>query len=237
LLTAAALGAARARTAYVEARQSIDHQRLWADLLSSAALSFNLFGDLAAELAVADRAVHGWFPDAPGHVRDVRFAHSPGWFDAAYLNSLCSFDTVFVLDRDDGIHGAVAVDVKYHERSKPETPRPGNLARYIEVAERSQVFAPGAIDALARRGDLCVMWIEHLLLLSMLQHPSGSWTWGRYVVVHPAGNADVVDACARYRTMLADETSFVTMTLEQLLDSGTLPRTTVAALRQRYVPD
>ena len=31
-------------------------------------------------------------------------------------------------------------------------------------------------------------WLEHLLLLSMLQHPSGEWTWGRYVVVHPAGN-------------------------------------------------
>jgi hypothetical protein len=116
LLTASALDAARARTAYIEARQSFDHQRLWADLLSSVALSFNLFGDLA----LADRAVHRWFPNTPGHVSELRFAHSPGWFDPAYINSLRSFDTVFILDLDDGSRGIVAVGVRYHERNKSE---------------------------------------------------------------------------------------------------------------------
>ena len=234
-LSSAALQAARARTAYVEPRQSIDHQRLWVDLLSSAALSFNLFGDLAANLAAADRAVHGWFPDAPGRVTEVRFAHSPGWFDPVYINSLRSFAAAFILDLQDGTRGILAVDVKYHERIKPETPRPDNLDRYSEVAERSHVFAPGAINTLNRRGELCVMWIEHLLLFSMLQHPSDDWTWGRYAVVHPAGNCDVVDACARYRSMLADEATFASMTLERLLATGTLPRPTVTSLRDRYV--
>jgi hypothetical protein len=234
-LTSAALDAVRARTAYIEARQSIDHQRLWVDLLSSPALSFNLFGDLAADLPLADRAVHHWFPDAPGHVSELRFAHSPGWFDPAYINSLRSFDTVFVLDLDDGSRGIVAVSVKYHERNKPETPRPDNLARYTVVAERSQLFAPGAIDTLKKRSDLCVMWIEHLLLFSMLQHPSAGWMWGRYLVVHPAGNCDLVDACGRYRAMLADDATFATMTLEQLLDTGTLRGSTVKALRGRYL--
>jgi hypothetical protein len=45
------------------------------------------------------------------------------------------------------------------------------------------------------------MWLEHLLLLSMLQHVSGSWNWGRYVVVHPAGNSDVAEAGDRYRDL------------------------------------
>lgn len=234
-LSAAALDAARARTTYIEPRQSIDHQRLWADLLSSLALSFNLFGEHAADLALADRAVHDWFPDAPGRVSELRFAHSPGWFDPAYLNSLRSFATMFVLHLDDGTRGLVAVDVMYHERNHAETPRPDNLDRYREVAERSQVFAPGAIDMLTARGDLCVMWIEHLLMFSMLQHPSDNWTWGRYVVVHPAGNSDVVDACARYRGMLADESTFAPVTLEHLLDTSTLAGS-VAALRRRYIP-
>jgi hypothetical protein len=234
-LTPTAMDAARSRMAFVEARQSLDKQRLWADLLSSPALSFNLFGDLVADLALADRAVHHWFPDAPGHVSELRFTHSPGWFDPAYINSLRSFDTVFVLDLDDGSRGLVAVSVKYHERNQPETPRTENLARYTEVAERSHVFAPGAIDMLKKRGDLCVMWIEQLLLFSMLQHPSDGWTWGRYLVVHPAGNCDIVDACSRYRTMLTDEATFATMTLEQLLDTETLGRPTVKALRDRYL--
>ncbi len=235
-LTAAALDAVRARTSFIEPRQSIDHQRLWADLLSSPAMSFNLFGELAADLALADRAVKGWFPDAPGHVSELRFAHSPGWFDPAYLNSLRSFDTALILDLDDGSRGLVAVSVKYHERNKPEIPRTENLSRYGEVAERAHVFAPGAIDMLKRRSDLCVMWIEHLLLYSMLQHPSDGWTWGRYIVVHPAGNCDIVDACSRYRTLLVDDTTFTAMTLEHLLDTTPLADSTIAALRGRYLP-
>jgi hypothetical protein len=234
-LTADALAAARARTSFVEPHQSFDHQRLWADLLSSEAMAFNLCGDLAADLELADRAVHAWWPDAPGTVCDVRFAHSPGRFDPTYLNSLRAFDAAFVLDRGDGTQGIVAVDIKVHERAKAEIPRPSNLRRYLEVAERSGAFRPDATDALEGRSELAVMWLEHLLLLSMLQHASGAWTWGRYVVVHLGGNEDVAEQCARYRTLLADASTFSSVTLEELLDAAVMPAPTVAALRERYL--
>jgi len=236
LLTAGALDAAKARTSFIEPHQSFDHQRLWADLLSSEAMAFNLFGDLAADLRLADRAVHTWWPDAPGTVREVRFAHSPGRFDPAYLNSLRAFDLAFVLDLDDGTQGIVGLDTKYHERAKPETPKPSNLRRYLEVAERSGVFEAGAIDAVKGRSDLAVMWLEHLLLLSMLQHASGTWSWGRYVVVHPAGNSDFADACARYRGLLVEKSTFSSVTVEEALDANVLPARTAKALRKRYLP-
>jgi hypothetical protein len=234
-LTAGALDAARARTSIVEPHQSFDHQRLWADLLWSPTMAFNLFGDLAGNLGLADRAVHTWWPDAPGTVCDVRFAHSPGRFDPAYLNSLRAFDAAFVLDLDDGTRGIVALDTKYHEWAKPETPKPNNLWRYLEVAGRSGVFAPGASDAVKGRTELAVMWLEHLLLLSMLQHASGTWSWGRYVVVHPAGNTDFAEACTRYADLLLDRSTFSSTTTEELLDAGVLPRKTTAALRDRYI--
>jgi hypothetical protein len=223
-----ALVAARTRTSAIEPHQSIDHQRIWAELLWSPAVAFNVFGDLAAELELADGAVHAWWPDAPGRVTEVRFEHSPGWLDPAYLNSLRSFDTVFLLER-----GVVAVDVKYHERAKAEKPKPENAARNVEVAEKSQAFAPGAIDRLLGRSELAVMWLEHLLLLSMLQHSSRRWRWGRYVVVYPAGNSDVAELCSRYRELLADESTFATVTLEELLDSGVL--SSAGVLRDRYL--
>jgi hypothetical protein len=235
-LTAGALDAARARTSIVELHQSFDHQGLWADLLSSAALAFNLFGDLAADLGLADRAVHTWWSDARGSACEVRFAHSPGRFDPAYLNSLRAFDAAFVLDLGDGTQGIVGVDTKYHERTKAETPKPSNLRRYLEVAERSAVFEAGATDAVKGRTDLAVMWLEHLLLLSMLQQASGMWTWGRYIVVHPAGNTDFADACNRYRDLLADASTFFSMTVEELLDTDVLPAHTAVALRERYIP-
>jgi hypothetical protein len=234
-LTADALAAARARTSVTEAHQSFDHQGLWADLLSSPAVAFNLFGDPAADPALADRTVHTWWPDAPGTVREVRFAHSPGRLDPAYLNSLRAFDAAFVLDLGDGTQGIVGVDTKYREWNKPEIPKPSNLWRYLQVAERSGAFATGAVDAVKGRSDLAVMWLEHLLLLSMLQHPSGAWAWGRYVVVHPAGNTDIADACHRYRRLLAGQATFSSMTLEELLDAGALPARTAAAVRDRYL--
>jgi hypothetical protein len=235
-VTARALEAARARTSTIEPHQSFDHQRLWAELLWSPAMAFNLFGDLAADLGLADRAVHAWWPDAPGTVCEVRFAHSPGRFDPAYLNSLRAFDAAFVLDLDGGTQGIVSVDTNYHERTKPEIPKPINLPRYLEVADRSGVFRSGAIDAVKGRSDLAVMWLEHLLLLSMLQHVSGTWKWGRYVVAHPAGNSDFADACARYRDLLADQSTFSSVTIEEILDANVLPAQTTAALRERYVP-
>jgi hypothetical protein len=234
-LTAGALEAARARTSFVEPHQSFDQQRLWAELLWSATLAFNLFGDLAADLELADRAVHRWWPDAPGTVCEIRFAHSPGRFDPAYLGSLRAFDAAFVLDLDDGTRGIVAVDVEYHERAKSAIRKPIGLPRQLEVAERSGAFDSKTVEAVDRT-DLLVMSLEHLLLLSMLQHASAAWSWGRYVVVHPAGNTDFADACSRYGALLVDRSTFGSATMEELLESGVLPSETTAALRERYIP-
>ena len=236
-LSTAALAAARARTSMVERHQSFDHQRLWADLLSSAALAFNLFGDLAGDLDLADRAVHAWWPDATGTVSAVRFAYSPGRLDPEYLNSLRAFDAAFVLDARDGTRGIVAVDIEYHERAKRETPKPTNLTRYLAVARASGAFRQDALETLAGPSPFAVMWLEHLLLLSMLQHASGTWTWGRYIVVHSAGNTDIADLIDRYRWFLADDATFGTLTLDALLDADVLPAGTSAALRERYLPD
>ena len=85
------------------------------------------------------------------------------------------------------------------------------------------------------RSDLWHLWLEHLLLLSMLQHQSGSWTWGRYLFVYPSGNVDMADADARYRRLLADDATFASMTLEELLATNVLPKKTTSVVRRRYV--
>ena len=234
-LTAGAVEAARERTSFIEPHQSFDHQRLWAELLWSPTMAFNLFGDLAADLTLGDRAVHTWWADTPGTLSEVRFAHSPGRFDPEYLGSLRAFDAAFILDLDDGTHGIVGVDVKYHEPAKPAIRKPSGLRRHLEVAGRSGVFDSTTIEAVDRT-DLLVMSLEHLLVLSMLQHVSGTWSWGRYVVVHPAGNTDFADACSRYRALLVERPTFASATIEELLGAGVLPGRTVRALRDRYLP-
>jgi hypothetical protein len=234
-VTAAALAAAKARTSITEPHQSFDHQRLWADLLWSPTLALNLFGDLARDLRIANRAIHAWWPDAPGRVSAVRFAHSPGRLDRAYIGSLVAWDAAFVLDLGQGTQGIIAVDTKYHEAARLAIAKPARLRRYQAVARTSGVFKPRAIGALDRTG-LLVMWLEHLLALSTLQHPNSSVRWTRYVVTYPAGNSDFAGACARYADFLIDRSSFGSSTIEELLDARVLPARTTTALRERYLP-
>jgi hypothetical protein len=234
-LTAGALAAAKARTSIIEPHQSFDHQRLWADLLSSVSMCFNLFGDPAADLGLADRAVHMLWPDVPGTVGEVRFAHSPGRLDPAWLGNLVAFDVAFVLDLGDGTQGIVGVVTAYHDVNRRQPPKPTRLPRYREITDRSGYFGPAAIDAV-NGTELIHIWLDHLLVLSMLQHPSRAWRWGRLVVVHPAGNSDFANACSRYRALLVDQSTFASVTVEELLEADVLPVQTTAALRDRYLP-
>lgn len=234
-LTNSALDAARVRASTVEPHQIFDQRSFWADLLSSEAMTVNLFGDLAGDVERADRAIHRWWPATPGRVTEVRFAHSPGRLDPSYANSRRSFDAVFLLALPDGSNGVVAIDVKYREVVERHGVKPSHMSRFVEIHHRSGAFEPGAVNTL-NPSRLSMIWLEHLLLLSMLQHESGRWTWGRYVVVHPEANTDIAHATDEYRRLLTDDATFGATTTEELLAASELRRTTVAGLRRRYLP-
>ena len=234
-LTPAAREAVEARLAVKEPHQLIDTQRLWADLLSSMPMCFNLFGDFAADLPLADRAVHTWWPGSPGEVVDVRFEHSPGRLDPAYLGNRSAFDVAFILDLADDAKGIVGVETKYHELAKAETAKPSRLAAYQRVAEASGIFVADVMDAV-NGTSLLQIWLDHLLLLSMLQHEDRRWGWGRFVIVYPQGNSDFADACRQYQALLVDPSTFAAVTIEELLDAGVLPDGSAATFRHRYLP-
>lgn len=235
-VTPAALAAVRKRIANPERHQMLKADRLWADLLSSMPLCFNLFGDLDADLAQASRAVRAWWPDAPQGTTTVTFEHSPGRRDVSFLGNGSAFDVAFDINTQSGKLGIVGVETKYHEHAKPEDiPRPAALARYVEVTQRSGVFVDGW-QTLVVGTDLQQIWLDHLLALAMLQHPTGRWSWARFVLVYPSENPSFARAAAAYRGVLRSAETFEARTIEELLATpAAFATTTRMALRDRYL--
>ena len=234
-ITPGARAAVRARLAAPEPNQTLNEDRLWADLLSSMPLCFNLFGDLEGDAAA--RAVRAWWPEAPPGKVCVRFEHSPGRRDQAFLGNRSAFDAAFDIDTAHGTRGVVGVETKYHEHPKVErAPRAAALARYVEVTERARIFAEGWREQIIGT-DLQQIWLDHLLVLAMLQHPSKRWVWGKFVLVYPAKNPAFAAAVARYAAILADnESTFEARTLEDLVAvPGALSSGTANAFHARYL--
>lgn len=234
-LTPGVLKAVRACLAHPEPHQMLQEERLWADLLSSMPLCFNLFGDLFGNPEYAARAVRAWWPEAPEGSVTVRFEHSPGKLDRTFLGNRSAFDVAFEIDSGGPDRAVIGVETKYHEHAAAEPqPRPGALARYVEITEGSLAFAEGWPDRVIGT-SLQQIWLDHLLLLSMLQHPSRRWTWGQFVLVYPSVNPSFARAAEAYRAVLRDPTTFQARTIEDLLAApGALDAATVTALRDRY---
>lgn len=223
LLSDAALVATLDRLATPQPHQTLNPQRLWADLLSSMPMCFNLFGPLATDPRLAEEVLSGWFSDVIGSPV-VHLEWSPGRCNPGFLDNRTAFDAAIEFDRGDGSLGVIGIETKYHEHSIAEkAPSAQRMIRYVEVTEASGVFHDGAIEQIVGT-DLQQIWLDHLLVLSMLQHRSGRWSRGKYVLVHPAGNPSFARLADRYRTRLVDDRSFDVVTLEELLAAeGPMP--------------
>ena len=223
------------RIAHPEAHEMINVDRLFCDLLSSMPMCFNLFGELHGKPEEATHAIRTLFPDTPGRVSEVRFEWSPGRRDPEYLGNRSAFDVAFELTLPSGQLGILGVETKYHEHCKTETkPTKEALKHYESVSMKSGVFKSMALREIVGT-DLQQIWLDHLLALSMLQHPSGKWGWAKFVIVRPAQNPSYALASSRYGGLLTDQGTFSVRTLESILDANVLSKELSASFRDRYL--
>lgn len=218
-----------------EKHQTLDMDRLYCDLLSSMPMCFNLFGWSHEQKNLALTTLRGLWPDTPGTVSSVQFEWSPGRTDEQYLGNRSAFDVAFHLKLHDGRTGALGIETKYHEHAqREEIPKNHKLERYVTVTNKSGIFKNDALRSILGT-DLQQIWLDHLLALSMLQHPSQEWGWAKFVLVCPEQNVSFIDATKRYAECLSDATTFDVKTIESLLDAHILPPEMAAAFRDRYL--
>lgn len=221
-----------------ERGQQFNETRLRQDLLSSMPMCFNLFGELHGDPERLTRFGKELGLDRPG--LEVKFEHSPGRRVLEFTNDGTAFDVALFFGEPDGPRTVVGIETKYHEHALKESV-PDSFSRtprYAEISERAVadgILKPGWQGLL--NTELQQIWRDHLLVLSMLQHPSGLWDEGLYVLVHPQGNPSFAEAGARYRDeFLADDSTFAVKAVEELLDYGVLHSPDVEReFRNRYL--
>jgi hypothetical protein len=224
------------RMANPQPYQTLEVDRLYCDLLSSMPMCFNLFGVLWADLKLADRAVHTWWPDVPGSVCAVRFEWSPGRrLPGQYLENRSAFDVAFALQLEDGSQGILGVETKYHEHCRREiAPSDERRSRYAEITGGSRVMSADSMATIIGT-ELQQIWLDHLLALSISQHASGACTWAGFALVHPARNPSYARAAERYQSLLEEGISIRASTIESLLTADVLPEVTASAFSERYL--
>jgi hypothetical protein len=209
--------------------------RLWADLLSSMPLCFNLFGDLFGNAEYTTRVVRAWWPDAPHGAVTVRLEHSPARCDPSLLGSKNAFDVAFEIDM--GGEDRAIIGVETQSTSTRRLSRaPGTKARrrYVAVAERSVAFVD-VWRELVIGAELQQIWLDHLLVLAMLQHSSARCRRvGSYSSTRPPIRVSRA-RLAPTKRWLRDPATFQARTIEDILATrDAVDVATVMAFRERY---
>lgn len=222
-----------------------DEGRMWANLLSSQPLCFNLFGELSFDTDAATSCFKSLFPDRVGRVTAVKFEYSPGRGDARYTGDRSAFD-VFVKYERNGLSGFIGIEVKYAESLREESLKRAeeifgkHKDRYVQLTETSGVFAPNVVEVL-RRPPLSQIWRDHLLSVALLSHQDRKYAEGCFVFLFPALNKQCQDGVDQYAKYLAseDETTsgFCPRHLEQFINTvaGHYNTDWSSELRSRYL--
>lgn len=203
--------------AYREPGAMIDGARVWANMLSSMPLTFNLFGALKLNPAAAERFVESLFPDLAGQVTHLLFEHSPARGDERFTADGSAFDAFIGLKRPDGSRTFVAVEVKYAEGLVE--PEPRHRPRWDDLSQSCGLYRDPDAPEL-RKNPLQQLWREHMLAHCLVEN--GLYDAGAFVLTAPKLNNDVQRGAAAYARQLSDQphlTPFVNLTLEDAAEA------------------
>ena len=209
----------------------IDEKRLFANLLSSQPLCFNLFGELARDVDLATVVLSKLAPGRIGRVTKIRFEHSPGRRDPRFTGDRSAFDVFVEYDSPVGKRGFLGVEVKYHEALNDAAAE--HRARYDELADAMGCFPTDRAALKAK--PLQQIWRDHLLSGALVRGFLG-YDEGAFVFLYPRDNAACVRALAAYRAQLTSDATFVTWTLEDVVAAErNAGAPAAAAIAERYL--
>ncbi|WP_018261589.1 PGN_0703 family putative restriction endonuclease [Methylobacterium sp. WSM2598] len=199
----------------------VHYDRLHRNLLSSEALTYNLFAPLALNLDLATAVFRQLLPDFVDRVTAIRFETSPGRHDPRYLDDGTAFDAAVAVITPEGERATIFIEVKYGEgcTGAAATHRP----RYDEASREAALHHNPDSPAL-RSTLLEQFWRLHLLAQLAVRH--GVTPRAHLLALAPRLNRRVSAATSIYATQLIDRagtspaiTGFSALTLEAFVSA------------------
>lgn len=201
----------------VERLGLVDRYRLLYNMLTSQALCFNLFGELACDLQLATRALADMSEGRIARVRSIDFEFSPGRGNSHYTGDRSAFDVYVQYETPSGGEGFAGIEVKYHEKvsvGEERTHYENHSKRYNEIALRMGCFREARLDNI-RGSRLQQIWRDHLLMGA--HKDRDGFKDAIFVFLYPEANSPWRKAVEEYRQCLSDTSSFLSWTLEDLV--------------------
>lgn len=181
---------------------------LYADMLRSEHIPFNLFAPLKKDLNLAQRAFNQLLDNIEIKTItniEIEYAPKPA---SQFLDDRTSFDAFveFLTATDE--KGFLGIEVKYTEHEyklKPKSTEDANInspsSIYNTLSKNQNLFITSALPLL-KSDKLRQIWRNHLLGESMLIHPSFNFKHFISVILYPEGNNHFVEVIPEYQSLL-----------------------------------
>lgn len=200
-MTSDVMALAKAELLFREPGSVWDEERLWTNLLSSQALTVNLWAPMAFDLDLASAVWQTLLPGFVHTVSRIRFEHSPGRFQENYFGDGTAFDVLVEIVTPEGEPGIVAAEVKYVEEMLAPAAR--HRDRYDETTRESGLYLDPE-DPLLRRPGFEQLRREHVMAQLMVDN--GVASRGKFITIVPRLNRRAVASGAIYAAELHDAT-------------------------------
>lgn len=222
---------------------------LYADMLRSEHIPFNVFAPLKKDLNLAQRVFNQLLNKIEIKTItniEIEYAPKPA---SQFLDDRTSFDAFveFLTATDE--KGFLGIEVKYTEHEyklKPDSKESKDVdspdSLYIQISKNQNLFFSGA-QSLLKSDKLRQIWRNHILGESMLIHPSFNFKHFISVILYPEGNNHFVEVIPEYQSLLLpnQKHKLQGITFESYFDALTTSNSDVAFkkwikyLQSRYI--
>jgi hypothetical protein len=196
---------------------------LYANMLRSEHIAFNLFIPLKRELELAKSVFNDLLSGQIKSIDRIKIEHAPSP-SKDYLNDKTSFDTYIEYTHKDDQKGIIGIEVKYTEHgyalksgSKQEKDIKNEKSAYYKVSEQCGLYKENTRELLIS-DRFRQIWRNQLLGESIIIKDHENYKYFTSITIFPEGNQYFIETSKEYIKMLkANHDNFVPVTYEDFI--------------------